>query len=269
MPKFKITQSLLKRTVYEYRNILRFCYFLMAFALISCGNDTKSKATENINENVTTETETTEESSNKTILFFGDSITAGYGLDDTNDAFPGIIQSKIDSLELNYVVVNSGLSGETSAGGKSRIDWILNQDIDIFVLELGANDGLRGVAITETKANLQAIIDAVKAKNPNTRIILAGMQMPPNMGQDYTTRFTAIFSELASENNLEFIPFILKDVGGIKELNQNDGIHPTAEGHKIVANTVWEVLSKVINTESYHNTFNYRKRNSTILIAYR
>ncbi len=246
MPKLKTTETLLDSTDPKYRNLTKFCYFLLVFVFISCGNDTKSKASADTDEDATTETETTESTSNNTILFFGDSITAGYGLDDTNDAFPGIIQTKIDSLGLNYVVVNSGLSGETSAGGKSRIDWILNQDIDIFVLELGANDGLRGVAITETKANLQAIIDAVKSKSPNTKIILAGMQMPPNMGQDYTTNFTAIFSELASENNLEFIPFILKDVGGIKELNQNDGIHPTAEGHKIVANTVWEVLSKVM-----------------------
>lgn len=250
MPKFKTTQTQLNTRDSTYRNLIKFCYFLLAFVLISCGNDTKTKANVDKNENGAAETETTENTSNKTILFFGDSITAGYGLNDTNDAFPEIIQSKIDSLGINYVVVNSGLSGETSAGGKSRIEWILNQDIDIFVLELGANDGLRGVAITETKANLQAIIDAVKAKSPHTKIILAGMQMPPNMGQDYTTKFTAIFSDLASENNLEFIPFILKDVGGIKELNQNDGIHPTAEGHKIVANTVWEVLSKVINIES-------------------
>src|SRR5690606_4932153 len=150
----------------------------------------------------------------------------------------------------NYEVVNSGVSGETSAGGRSRIDWILNQDIDIFVLELGANDGLRGVAIVETKANLQAIIDAVKTKSPTTKIILAGMQLPPNMGQDYTTQFKAIFQDLASENDVVFIPFILEDVGGLKELNQNDGIHPTAEGHKIVAKNVWEVLNEVIKSES-------------------
>lgn len=250
MPKFKITQSLLDTTVYKYRNLTKLCYFLIAFVLISCGNDSKSKADADKVENATTETEPAGKTSVKTILFFGDSITAGYGLDDTNDAFPGIVQAKIDSLGLNYVVVNSGVSGETSAGGKSRIDWILNQDIDVFVLELGANDGLRGIPVSETKANLQAIIDAVKAKSPNTKIILAGMQMPPNMGQDYTKQFAAIFPELASKNNLYFIPFILKDVGGIKELNQNDGIHPTAEGHRILANTVWEVLVKVINKES-------------------
>lgn len=248
MPKSKITESLLNTRVYKYRNLLKFCYFLAAFVVLSCGNDTKSKATEVTNENATTET--TENTSSKTILFFGDSITAGLGLDDTNDAFPGVIQAKIDSLGLNYEVVNSGVSGETSAGGKSRIDWILNQNIDIFVLELGANDGLRGVAIAETKANLQAIIDTVKAKSPNTKIVLAGMELPPNMGQDYATQFRAIFADLATENSLAFIPFILKDVGGIKELNQSDGIHPTAEGHKIIANTVWAVLTTVLNTES-------------------
>jgi len=250
MPKSKTTETLLNSTDSIYGNLIKFCYFFVVFVLISCGNDTKSKAKTASDENAITETETTETNSNKTILFFGDSITAGYGLDDTNDAFPGIIQAKLDSLGLNYEVVNSGVSGETSAGGRSRIDWILNQDIDIFVLELGANDGLRGVAIAETKANLQAIIDAVKTKSPTTKIILAGMQLPPNMGQDYTTQFKAIFPDLASENDVAFIPFILEDVGGLKELNQNDGIHPTAEGHKIVAKNVWEVLNEVIKSES-------------------
>lgn len=246
MPKPKITQTLLDTIVSKSQNLLKFCYFLTVFIVLSCGNNTKTKAVVDTNENTTTETEASATTTNKTILFFGDSITAGYGLDDTNDAFPGIIQTKVDSLGLNYEVVNSGVSGETSAGGRSRIDWIFNQDIDIFVLELGANDGLRGVPISETKANLQAIIDAVKTKSPDTKIVLAGMQLPPNMGQDYTTQFRAIFSDLAMENNIAFIPFILKDVGGVKELNQNDGIHPTAEGHKIVANTVWEVLEPVL-----------------------
>lgn len=242
MPNFKTTQSLLNSKASKNRNLIKFCYFLLIFVLLSCGNDTKSKTEVETNKSATAETETSENTSTKTILFFGDSITAGLGLEDSNEAFPGVIQSKIDSLDLNYEVINSGVSGETSAGGKSRIDWILNQDIDVFILELGANDGLRGVPISETKANLQAIIDAVKTKSPSTTIVLAGMQLPPNMGQDYTTDFKAIYSELAAKNNIAFIPFILKDVGGIKELNQNDGIHPTAEGHKIIANTVWEVL---------------------------
>ena len=121
--------------------------------------------------------------------------------------------------------------------------------IDIFILELGANDGLRGVPLAETRANLQAIIDVVREKNPNTTIILAGMELPPNMGQDYTSEFRSIFVDLAKKNNLKLIPFILKDVGGIAELNQSDGIHPTIEGHKIVANTVWEN----IENPTYHD----------------
>jgi len=242
MPNFKTTQSLLNSTGSVYGNLLKFCYFLVVFVLLSCGNDTKSKAAVETNEDTSAETETSEDSSSKKILFFGDSITAGLGLEDTSAAFPGVIQSKIDSLGLNYEVINSGVSGETSAGGRSRIDWILNQNIDVFVLELGANDGLRGVPISETKANLQAIIDAVKAKSPSTKIVLAGMQLPPNMGQEYTTAFKAIFTDLASENNIALIPFILENVGGVKDLNQQDGIHPTAEGHKIVAENVWEVL---------------------------
>lgn len=251
MSNSKTTQSLLNTTYYKSRNFIKFCYILVFFVVVSCGNETKSKAVLNNDENGITDTEVAEESSSKTILFFGDSITAGYGLDDTNDAFPGIIQTKIDSLGLGYTVINSGVSGETTAGGRSRIDWILNQSIDIFVLELGANDGLRGVPITETKANLQTIIDAVKTKDENIKIILAGMEMPPNMGQDYTTEFRTIFSDLASKNELVFIPFILENVGGVKELNQRDGIHPTAEGHRIVAENVWEVLLPVIEEMRY------------------
>jgi acyl-CoA thioesterase-1 len=227
-------------------NFLKFCYFLIAFTCFSCGNTNNSEDKAETNSPEVTDIAIAETSSKKTILCFGDSITAGYGLDDVNDAFPGVLQTKIDSLDLDYVVVNSGLSGETSAGGRSRIKWVLNQDIDVFLLELGANDGLRGVPLSETRANLQAIIDVVRDKNPNIPIILAGMELPPNMGQDYTTEFRSIFSDLAKKNEVAFIPFILKNVGGIPELNQQDGIHPTVEGHKIVANTVWEVLETVI-----------------------
>lgn len=225
---------------------LKFCYFLVFTLLLSCGPDTSKK--EKIKETAPIETKETitENSTTKTILIFGDSLTAGYGLEDTNDAFPALIQSKIDSLSLNYTVINSGVSGETTAGGKSRIDWVLNQKIDVFVLELGANDGLRGVPLSETRGNLQAIIDAVRTKNTTTKIILAGMQLPPNMGQDYTSKFKTIFPELAEKNDLYLIPFLLKDVGGVPALNQADGIHPTVEGHKILANNVWDVLKNVI-----------------------
>ena len=177
----------------------------------------------------------------KTIIFFGNSLTAGYGVDPTQ-AFPALIQQKIDSLRLPYKVVNAGVSGETSAGGNARIDWILKQPLDIFVLELGANDGLRGIPLSETKKNLQSIIDKVRAKNPAATIIIAGMLMPPNMGEQYTTQFRTIYPDLAKENKLSLIPFLLKGVGGESQLNQQDGIHPTAEGHKIVAGNVWEIL---------------------------
>lgn len=178
----------------------------------------------------------------KTILFFGDSITAGYGIDE-QEAFPALIQDRIDSLGLSWRAVNAGLSGETSAGGLRRIDWILQQRVDIFILELGGNDGLRGVSPEETRRNLEEIIDRVRSKYPNVRIILAGMQIPPNLGPDYAEAFADIFPSVARNKQVELIPFVLEGVGGIAELNLPDGIHPTAEGHKIVAETVWEQLN--------------------------
>ena len=181
----------------------------------------------------------------KTILIFGDSITAGYGID-SQQAFPALIQERIDSLEMAYKVINGGLSGETSAGGLRRIDWVLQRPVDIMILELGGNDGLRGIDLTSTKQNLQQIIDKASGKNPDMIIILAGMQVPPNLGTDYTKEFANIYPDLARENNLPLIPFILEKVGGRPELNLPDGIHPTAEGHKLVAETVWETLYPII-----------------------
>jgi len=181
----------------------------------------------------------------KNVLFFGDSITAGYGLD-PEDAFPAIIQQKIDSLGLSYRVINAGLSGETSAGGLRRVDWVLQQHVDIFVLELGGNDGLRGIDPASTKENLQGIIEKVNQRYPDAKIILTGMEAPPNMGQSYTEEFKSIFGELANENDLIYLPFILEGVAGDPELNLPDGIHPTEEGHKILARNVWEVLEPVL-----------------------
>jgi acyl-CoA thioesterase I len=182
----------------------------------------------------------------KTILFFGNSLTAGYGLEDPAAAFPSLIQKRIDSLGLLYTVVNAGVSGETSSGGNSRIDWILKQPVDVFILELGANDGLRGIPFTETEKNLQSIIDKVKAKNKDVKIILAGMLVPPNMGPDYSKAFKDLFPELAKNNKTPFIPFILEGVAGEEKLNQGDGIHPTVEGHQIVMENVWTVLKGVL-----------------------
>ncbi|MDQ6812875.1 MAG: arylesterase [Bacteroidota bacterium] len=181
----------------------------------------------------------------KTILFFGNSITAGYGLD-PSEAFPSLIQKKIDSMHLHYKCVNAGVSGETTAGGDARIDWILKQPVDVFVLELGANDGLRGLPVDGTKRNLQVIIDRVKKKYPQAKLVLAGMQIPPSMGEQYSLRFKKLFPELAKENDIVLVPFLLQNVGGIRELNQQDGIHPTAAGARIVAQNVWSVLQPVL-----------------------
>ena len=181
----------------------------------------------------------------KVILFFGDSLTAGYGLS-TEEAFPALIEKLLIKSGKSVKVVNAGLSGETSAGGLSRIDWILRQPIDIFVLELGANDGLRGLPLDQTRANLQAIIDKVKAKYPLTKFVLAGMMVPPNMGKEYSTTFKKIYPDLAKKNNATLIPFILQDVGGIEKLNQTDGIHPNIEGHKIVARNISKILEPLL-----------------------
>ncbi|MFP8488993.1 arylesterase [Gracilimonas sp. Q87] len=181
----------------------------------------------------------------KSILFFGDSITAGLGVD-KSQAFPALIQQKVDSAGLNYEVINGGLSGETSAGGLRRIDWVLQRKIDVFVLELGGNDGLRGIELSSTKDNLQQIIDKVKSKYPDVQIILAGMQVPPNLGQEYTRQFESMYPELAEENGLPLIPMILDKIGGNEDLMQSDGIHPTPKGHRVIAETIWEKLEPLL-----------------------
>ena len=149
-------------------------------------------------------------------------------------------------MGLNYSVINAGLSGETTASGKNRLDWVLEEDIDIVIIELGANDGLRGIPLTETASNLQAMVDQVQKELPNAKIILAGMKIPPNMGPEYTAEFENIFPNLASEEQIAIIPFLLEGVAGIPELNQADGIHPTEKGQKLVAENVWKVLKPML-----------------------
>jgi acyl-CoA thioesterase I len=177
----------------------------------------------------------------RTVVFFGDSLTAGSGLD-PDEAYPALIQKKIEAAGLPWRVVNAGLSGETTAGGLRRLDWILRQPIDIFVIELGANDGLRGIPPAISRANLQTMIDRIRARYPRVIIVLAGMQLPPNMGPEHTRQFAAMYPELTQTNHATLIPFLLDRVGGVTNLNQADGMHPTAEGHQIVAETVWKVL---------------------------
>ena len=177
----------------------------------------------------------------RTLVFFGDSLTAGYGLD-PDDAYPALIQRKIDDAGLAWRVVNAGVSGETTAGGLRRLDWTLRQRVDLFVLELGANDGLRGLPLAASRANLQAIIDRVRTRYPDVVVVIAGMQLPSNMGPDYSQPFARMYPELAEKNHVALIPFLLEGVGGIARLNQGDGMHPTAEGHTKVAENVWKVL---------------------------
>lgn len=216
-----------------------FCVvILLAAWLTSCSGSTEKKEAEGGKQVV-------DATPKKTILFFGNSLTAGYGID-PEESFAGRTQSRLDSLKKEYRVINGGLSGETTAGGLSRLDWFLEEEPYLFVLELGGNDGLRGIALTETKKNLLAIVDKVRAKYPNTKIILAGMQIPPNMGQEYTEEFKAIYPAVAKEKNIELIPFLLEGVAGDPDLNLPDGIHPTAEGHRLVMETLWPYISKAL-----------------------
>ncbi len=218
---------------------IRLLPFIIVLALFSaCANPKNDNAS---TDDAQSKSEIEQSIVKKNILFFGTSLTAGLGLD-LEEAYPALIQNKIDSLKLPYNVINAGLSGETTAGGKGRIDWLLKQQIDVFVLELGANDALRGISVENATNNLQFIIDQVKTKNPNVKLVMVGMQAPPNLGRTYTTEFKEIFPKLAAKNNMTLVPFLLDKVGGVPKLNQPDGIHPTAEGAKILAENVWVVL---------------------------
>jgi acyl-CoA thioesterase I len=181
----------------------------------------------------------------KTLVFLGDSLAAGFGLQ-PREAFPALIAEKVRAAGLPFEVQNAGLSGDTSAGGLRRVDWLLQHPIDVLVIELGGNDGLRGLPAKSLKANLQAIIDKAKEKSPTLKIVVAGMQIPPNLGADYAADFARVFAELARENNAVLIPFLLQGVGGHRDLNQPDMIHPNAAGHQIVADLVWRTLEPIL-----------------------
>ena len=208
------------------------------FFLFSCKNEAPSAQ----NNAQTTAGETQKpELKRKNIVFFGTSLTAAYQLA-PEQGFTALIQKKIDSLNLPYTCVNAGLSGETTADGKNRVDWVLQQPVDVFVLELGANDALRGLPVDVSKTNLQIILDKVKAKYPDCKIVVVGMMAPPNLGPAYTKAFAQMFPEIAKTNDAALVPFLLEGVGGEPSLNLGDGIHPNEAGHKILAETVWETL---------------------------
>jgi acyl-CoA thioesterase-1 len=184
----------------------------------------------------------------KRLVFFGNSLTAGYGVPQKSN-FPSLIAQKIDSAGLNYTVVNAGVSGETTAGGLRRIGSVLRQPVDVFVLELGANDLFRGVPVAQTRQNLQGIIDAVRRKYPKARVVVAGMQVPGLEGSGLVGEFNGVFREVAARNKAVLIPYLLQGVGGVQELNLPDGIHPTTAGYRVVARTVWAALLPVLQPQ--------------------
>jgi len=179
------------------------------------------------------------------VLFLGTSLTAGLGVGQ-DSAYPAVIQTLIDSAGLPFRVVNAGLSGETSAGGLRRLEWSLQEPVSVLVIELGANDGLRGLGVDAMRANLEAIIETTRERYPNADIVLAGMEAPPNMGPEYTNAFRDVFPELAKRDDTALVPFLLEGVAGDPALNQEDRIHPTATGHGILARNVWRVLGPLL-----------------------
>jgi len=181
------------------------------------------------------------------VLFLGTSLTAGLGVDPA-EAYPALVQERLDSAGLRWRAVNAGVSGETSAGALRRLAWVLGPNVRVLVVETGANDGLRGLEVDSTRANIEAVITGARSQVPGVRVVLAGMEAPPNLGADYTSRFRAIFRDVARRERLPLIPFILDGVGGVDSLNQADGIHPTAAGHEIVAANVWRVLEPVLRS---------------------
>ena len=199
--------------------------------------------------NADPQTEILQRSEPGRILVFGDSLTAGYGLG-KEFAYPALLQKRADADGLPCRIVNVGVSGDTTAGGLRRLDWVLGEAVHIFILELGANDGLRGLSLAETKKNLQAIIDRVKDKNPSVHILIAGMKLPPNLGADYTSRFEAVYRDIAFANRATLVPFLLEGVAGHRDLNLEDGIHPNVEGHKIVAENVWRYLAPLLKKKT-------------------
>jgi acyl-CoA thioesterase I len=184
-----------------------------------------------------------------TVLVLGDSLAAGYGVD-PGEAFPALLQMRAASAGLSFSIVNAGLSGDTTAGGLRRLDWLLRRPVDVLVLELGGNDGLRGLSPTQTRSNLVAIIRKTRDKYPAVQVVVAGMQIPTNMGADYASGFRAIFPEIARAEHAALIPFLLEGVGGVPDLNQADQIHPTPRGHELVASNVWVVLEPVLRKVS-------------------
>jgi acyl-CoA thioesterase I len=183
----------------------------------------------------------------KTVVVLGDSMAAGYGVEPAQ-AYPALLQEKINAAGLPFAIVDAGVSGDTTAEGLGRMDWLLQRKMDVLIVELGGNDGLRGIPTATIQSNLQAIIDHARKRYPAIKIVITGMKMPANLGPDYAEAFAKVFPELARKNRAALVPFLLEGVGGDASLNQADGIHPTPEGHKIVAQNVWKVLKPILES---------------------
>ncbi|TGM35222.1 arylesterase [Leptospira biflexa] len=215
-----------------------FLTFLSLFIALGCGkpsDQTQDPKTQSIESNQT-----------KRILYFGDSLTAGYGLSNYEDAWPHVLTNRINAEGYSYQMTNAGVSGDTTSGGLGRLEWVLAEKPSIFVLELGANDMLRGISPSVTKENLRSMIRQIKSLYPNTKILLVGMMATPNMGKKYANAFNSIYPDLAKEENVPLVPFILEKVATIRKLNQKDGIHPTDAGHKLVADTVYLYIKPLL-----------------------
>ncbi|MFI5006347.1 MAG: arylesterase [Solirubrobacterales bacterium] len=219
---------------------------LGAAALVACGRGNGARPAEDPAGSHVSPSQAPAADERPVLLFVGTSLTAGYGLDPA-DAFPALVQARLDEARLRYRVVNAGVSGETSAGALRRIEWLLKQPVAVLVLETGANDGLRGQDPDATRANIEAVLERAKKQVPPPRLVLLGMEAPPNYGEEYRRRFRAIYPEMAKKNGAVLVPFLLDGVAGVASLNQADGVHPTAEGHRRVAETVWRVLQPILS----------------------
>ncbi|HEV8357345.1 MAG TPA: arylesterase [Gemmatimonadales bacterium] len=221
---------------------------VLLLVLLGCGGRDRAagRDTARVSSSPEAQARVSQPDSRPAIVFLGTSLTAGYGLPDPSLAFPALIQAKLDSAGRRFRVVNAGISGESSAGALSRIDLLLTREtVAVLVVETGANDGLRGQEPDSVRARIQAIFDRARLANHSPRLVLAGMEAPPNLGESYTSRFRALFPSVARANGAELIPFLLAGVAGVDSLNQEDRIHPTAAGAKVVAENVWTVLERV------------------------
>jgi acyl-CoA thioesterase-1 len=231
---------------------IRYCLLLAgasSFALLASGcSDEPTATTDAVHPQGVRETAARPKAEEETpvIVFLGTSLTAGYGLAE-DQAFPALIQEQLDAQGLEYRVVNAGVSGDTSAGGLRRLDWLLRMPIAVLVLELGANDMLRGLDVDALDRNLEAILDRTAATHPQARFLIAGMRSAPNLGPDYSEAFDRVYPELAARHQARLIPFLLEDVAARRNLNQADGIHPTAEGHELIAQRVWTALAPMLS----------------------